>query len=252
MSAGELDGVDVGVPPLHGEAHAEGPDDDLLRRAAAIAAFLLAGLGAVSTLLFVAAFQFRSDWFADPALAVAGGEGGAPILQWAALTDLFSYYLPVALIALAIRVAIRPRSPLIVDIATLAALGYVIAGSIGVTALASAGPAMMREYDAPGADKAVTAVAFRLLIEVVFRGLWQTLDPILLGFWFLVVGRLTQPRRHAWGALAMALGAVLWLGVPAGVFGLALVRDLLSGIVAVLGFAWALWLGALLARRSTL
>jgi hypothetical protein len=95
---------------LRAEAHAEGPDDDVLRRAAAIAAFLLAGLGAVSTLLFVAAFQFRSDWFADPALAVAGGAGGAPILQLAALTDLFSYYLPVALIALAIRLAIRPRA----------------------------------------------------------------------------------------------------------------------------------------------
>ena len=249
MSPGELDGVDVGVQPVHGRAHAEGPDEDLLRRAAAIAAFLLAGLGAVSTVLFVATFQFRSDWFADPALAVAGG---APLLQWAALTDLFSYYLPVALIALAIRVAIRPRSPMIVDIATLAAIGYVIAGSIGVTALASAGPALMREYDAPGADKAATAVAFRLLIEVVFRGLWQTLDPILLGFWFLVVGRLTQPRRHAWGVLAMTLGGVLWLGVPAGVFGLAFLRDLLSGIVAVLGFAWALRLGALLARRSIL
>ena len=61
MSPGELGGADVG----------EGPDDDLVRRAATIAAFLLAGLGAVSTLLFVAAFQFRSDWFADPALVVA-------------------------------------------------------------------------------------------------------------------------------------------------------------------------------------
>ncbi len=69
MSPGELDGVDVGVPPLHGEAHAEGADDDPLRRAAAIAAFLMAGLGAVSTLLFVAAFQFRSAWFADPAVS---------------------------------------------------------------------------------------------------------------------------------------------------------------------------------------
>lgn len=96
MSAGELDGVHVGVPPLRGDAHAESPDGELLRRAAAIAAFLLAGLGAVSTVLFVTAFQFRSDWFSDPALAVAGGAGGAPNLQRAALTDLFSCYLPVA------------------------------------------------------------------------------------------------------------------------------------------------------------
>jgi hypothetical protein len=85
----------------------------------------------------------------------------------------------------------------LVDAATIAALGYVIAGSIGVTALASAGPAMMRAYDAPGADQAAVAVAFRLLIEIVFRGVWQTLDPILLGFWFLVVGGLTRPQRPA-------------------------------------------------------
>lgn len=251
MTPGEVEAVGSSVPTERREAQAAGPDDNLLRSVAAVAAFLLAGLGAVSTLLFVAAFEFRADWFADPALAVAGGRGGAAILQWAALTDLFSYYLPIVPIALAIRVAIRARSPLIVDVATIAALGYVIAGSIGVTALAAAGPAMMREYDAPGADQAATAVAFRLLIEVVFRGLWQTLDPILLGFWFLVVGRLTRPRRPAWGGLAMTLGVVLWLGVLAGVLGLALARDLLSGIVFVVGFAWALWLGLLLARRSS-
>jgi hypothetical protein len=172
-------------------------DEDLLHRVATVAAFLLAGLGAISPILIVAAFEFRSDWFADPALAVAGGSGGAPILQWAALTDLFSYYLPLAPIALVIRVTIRPRSPVLVDAATIAALGYVIAGSIGVTALASAGPAMMRAYDAPGADQAAVPVAFRLLIEIVFRGVWQTLDPILLGFWFLVVGGLTRPQRPA-------------------------------------------------------
>lgn len=45
-------------------------------------------------------------------------------------------YLSTAIVALALWHVLRPRSPALADVATLGALGYVLAGSIGAVALA--------------------------------------------------------------------------------------------------------------------
>jgi hypothetical protein len=70
-----------------------------IRQAAVGALVVTVVVGSVSDALFLAAFQFRPDWFADPARLVQGGSGSAELLQWAALTDLCSYYLPTAVVA---------------------------------------------------------------------------------------------------------------------------------------------------------
>lgn len=62
-----------------------------LRVATIVGHVMTVGLGALSNLLFLAAFQFRPEWFADPAQIVTGGSTSALLLKWAALTDLFSY-----------------------------------------------------------------------------------------------------------------------------------------------------------------
>lgn len=224
-----------------------------LRRTAAVAAFVLAFLGLVSDALFVLAFQLRIDWFMDPALTVAGGPESAELLRWAALTDLLSYYVPTAPIALALWVELRPRRPVLVDAATLAAFGYVLAGSIGAVVLAAGGPPLVLAYaEAADSDRAAIATTFRFLIDVVFHGIWQTLDPILLGFWFLVVGWLTRIGRPGFGTLALVLGANAVPVVLANVLGLGPARDALGGVILVLWTAWAIWLGLLLVRNQPL
>ncbi|HEY8632369.1 MAG TPA: hypothetical protein VIL50_04380, partial [Candidatus Limnocylindrales bacterium] len=140
-----------------------------LRGATVGALIVTVALGVISDLLFLAALQFRPDWFSDPALLVAGGPASADLLHWAALTDLFSYYLPTTVVALALWEALRSRSPMLALGALLGALGYVLAGSIGAASLAMVGPTLIREYAQPGADQAAIAAAFGLLTDVVFR-----------------------------------------------------------------------------------
>jgi hypothetical protein len=102
-----------------------------LRTAAVVALTVTVALGAVSNVLFLAAFRFRRDWFDDPALLVAGGARSAELLRWASITDLFSYYLPTAVVALALGFALGPRGPVLARATTLAGLGYVSCGSTG-------------------------------------------------------------------------------------------------------------------------
>lgn len=229
-----------------------GPQRDGLRRLALASAILLAALGMVSNLLFAAAFQFRIDWFLDPALAIAGGESSAVLLRWAAVTDLLSYYLPMVPIAIALRVVVREHDPVVADLATLAALGYVVVGSIGAGTLASAGPLLIRELAAGTIERAVLAADFRLLIEVVFRGLWQGVNGFLLALWFVGIGVLLRHDHRRFGSLAIVLGLVSSAGLIMNITDLSLLRDAAIGVLFVLWFIWTVWLAVSLHRRQLL
>ena len=222
-----------------------------LRGAAAVALIVTVILGAVSNVLFLAAFQFRWDWFADPALLVTGGARSGELLRWASITDLLSYYLPTAIVALALDSALRPRGPLLARASMLAGLGYVLAGAIGAAVLATAGPALAQEYERPGADKAAVAIVFALLIDVVFRGIWQLLNGVLLGVWWFGIACLTRADQPSFARLSAVLAAVAWIGTAFNVLGFGLARDATLGILFLLWAIWSVWLARLLWRRPS-
>ena len=208
-------------------------------------------LGVLSDLLFLAALQFRPDWFADPALLVAGGSASAELLKWAALADLFSYYLPTAVIALALWEVLGYRHPILALAALLGALAYVIAGSIGAASLAMAGPMLISEYAQPVADHAAIATAFGLLTDVVFRAVWQLLDGIFIAVWMIGTGLLIRADQPAFALLARALGVLFLISATFNVLGFGLARDATLGVVFVTWIVWDLWLARLVwGRRS--
>jgi hypothetical protein len=87
----------------------------VLRRAGIGALLVSVSAGMVSNLLFLAAFQFRLDRFLEPTLILASGATPAELLRWAAVLDLFGYYLATAVLAYVLWRQLRPRNPLIAD-----------------------------------------------------------------------------------------------------------------------------------------
>lgn len=226
-----------------------------LRRAALVALALTLGLGTVSNLLFAAAFQFRIDWALDPARLVAGGTTSAELLRWGAITDLLSYYLPTAVVAFVLRVALRPRGAALADLGTLSVLGYVVAGSIGAVSLGFAGPMLMEAYALPGADQPTIALAFRALTEIVFLAIWQFLDAIFAGVWLLAVAVLIRADQPGFSRLSLAVGVIFLLAALLNALGLGLGTDAGLGVLAGAAVAytaltaWLIWLAVLLWRR---
>ena len=224
----------------------------LTLRAATVGALIVTvALGVVSDLLFLAALQFRPDWFSDPALLVAGGPASADLLHWAALTDLFSYYLPTTVVALALWAALRSRRPILALGVLLGALGYVLAGSIGAASLAMVGPMLIREYAQPGADQAAIATAFGLLTDFVFRAVWQLVDGIFIAAWMIGIGLLIRTDQPAFARLARALGVLFVIATMFNVLGFGTARDATLGVVFVTWIVWDVWLAILVwGRRS--
>jgi len=221
------------------------------RIATVVALVAHVGLGAASNVLFLAAFQFRPEWFLDPALVISGGTTSAEFLKWAALTDLFSYYLPTAVVALALWVALRHRGPALAMAATGAALGFAFAGGSAAAVLAMAGAPLVAEAAQPGADLAALTIAFRILVDVVFHAIWQLLDGILLTAWFVGTGLLLRADQPGLGRLGLVLGAFTGAATVLNVVGVGILRDVVLGAGFGLWAVWSVWLAVLVWRRRS-
>jgi hypothetical protein len=224
----------------------------LTMRTAGIAALSVALIvGMLSNLLFLAAFQFRLDWFREPTRVLEGGAASAELLRWASVLDLIGYYLATAVLAYVLWQWLRPRHRLIADLSAVAAVGYVLAGGIGAAALAMVGPMLMHNHAVAAAeDRALIAAQFAVLFELVWRAIWQLLDGILLAAWWLGIGLLVRSDQPGLSRLSLALAAVAVVGAAANLSRLNLIRDVMLGITFALWTAWWIWLIVLLARSQ--
>jgi len=218
------------------------PRGRLTARGLAIGALVVSlTIGLLSDLVFLAAFQFRIDWFLEPTRMVGAGETSAELLRWASILDLVGYYLATGVLAYALWWILRPRDPVLADLSALAALAFTIAGGTAAAVLALVGPMLMQQYAAAGAaDQAVIAGQFALLFEAVWRSVWQLFDPIVLGAWWLGIGLLLRGDQPLLSRLSVALAAAALIGLVLNVLGLDLARDISLGVVFSLWTAW--WL----------
>lgn len=222
-----------------------------LRRLAVGAIVVSLIIGLASGLLFFVAFRFRLDWFAQPALAIAGGEGTAAALRWGGVLDLVGYYLATAVLAYALWRHLRPRGEAVADLSFLAALAYAAAGGAGAAVLAMVAPMVMEQY-AESSSPEVWRAQFAFLFEAVGRGVWQLFDGIALSGWWLGVGILLRGDQRGVARLSFTLAAVGIVGVISNVLGFAALRDAALLLVFALWTAWWIWLLVLLRRGSNL
>ncbi len=222
-------------------------------RFAAIGALIASlTIGLASNVLFLAAFQFRIDWFLDPLKVISAGPLSAELLRWASVLDLIGYYLATGVLAYALWRVLRPRDPVLADLSTLAAIGYTVAGGTAAAVLAMIGPMLMEQHtNASGVDQTTVEMQFALLFEGVWRSVWQLFDGILLGAWWLGIGLLLRRDHPLVSRISLALAGAAAIGVVFNILGLDLARDVTLGAVFTLWTAWwLLLLSAFLRNRA--
>lgn len=221
----------------------------MTQRQAAISALLVFfGVGGLAGILFLAAFQFRLEWFTDPSAMVAAGSASAELLRWAAIADLFGYYLAIGVVAYVVWTALRPIGRALADLSAIGAFGYVLAGGAAATALAFVGPRLMHEY-AVAEDPAAVAVAFGVLTETVFSAIWQFLDAWLLAAWWLGIGALLLNVQPGFARLSLTIGALAAVASVFTLLDIAVLRYAALALFFALWMAWSAWLLLLLWKR---
>ena len=214
-------------------------------RRVAIAGVWLAGMVAVpASIAFIAAFgwDLEAAISGNPSAIIDGGPTHAALFRWGAIGDMFFSYLLLVPLAMYLHARLRPRKPWLADLGALGAFAYIFAGGAGAAILAASGPPLIEAYVTAGPSERVAILSsFESLRNMVFLGLWQTLDVITLGVWVLSVGWLIRPHRRALGALLVALGVgtmTVSVLTPLGVPGLIKV-GVAWGLPAL---GWATWL----------
>jgi hypothetical protein len=217
-------------------------DLDVRRRLAVLATLLAVLISVPSSLAFVAPYRFDLDAvLTDPGSIVDGGAGAAALFHWGAIGDMLYSYVLLVPLALYLHGLLRPRKPWLADLGTLGALAYIVVGASGAVMLASAGASLIEAYATAAApDQFAISTSFHALANLVFFGLWQTLDPIGLGTWLLSVGWLIRPDRRALGMLLVVFGVGLLAASVRTMLGLTGLNVLVGGVL-VLVLAWALW-----------
>ena len=101
-----------------------------------------------------------------------------------------------------------PGNPVIAGLSTMAAVGYALAGGVGAAVLAMVAPMLMHNYtDATAAGRALIAAQFAVVLQVVWRAIWQFLDAILLAVWGLGIGWLVGADRPRLSRLSLGTGS---------------------------------------------
>ena len=227
-----------------------------LRRAAVVGVLLAVVVAVPTTAAFFAAFgwDLQAALVGDPGAIIDGGPDAVALFHWGAIGDMFSSYLLLVPLALYLHRLLRPRKPWLADLGTVAGLAYIFVGASGAAILGAVGPPLLEAYaTAAPPDRLAILTSFELLRNVVFFGLWQTLDPISLGAWVLSVGWLIRPDRRALGPLLVVIGGGLMALSGLTMLGIHSLTVLVVGFLVLL-LVWAGWVvvdRASLRNRST-
>ena len=167
--------------------------------------------------------------------------------SWLIITfmlDLFGYYLPLIPLAIYIPTLLDKEHSGMVKLFTFSGLAYILCGSIGASLCISILPSLADSYlHSSGDEQLMYFTVFSAFFNGIFFGLWDLLDPILSGIWWLGIGVYLQRKWKVLGLVTMILGLFSLLTSVGYVVGNHTLQDI--GLNFYLGLAplWAFSMG---------
>jgi hypothetical protein len=210
---------------------------------------LLSGVLALACMaLGVHAAQYDMEAFADPVRLLDMAHVDLASLRAFMVLDMFGYYLLLAPIVFASHRFLARLTPW-AQVLTACGLAYVLIGAIGAAILAAGWPSILAAHAVAGAQEALLLRSnFALLTQLVYDGLWNMLEVLFAGVWWLGLG-LALWRQHRWFALLTLLSGLFpLLDSVAGMFALKALHDAMLSGYLLMGILWPVVLGGALLR----
>jgi hypothetical protein len=215
----------------------------------------------VASLLVAAAYGFDANLLLADGALVERRLGTADLLRWGSLIDMLGYLALVPVVAYVY--GMRPRPGTGTRVVAVCGLSFALVGASGAVLLASAGAWLLEAPTANPEGLATARVVYGTLENAVVVGLWGTLELLLLGIWFVGVGRDTLGTNRLVGYIAAVAGIgclgyalrTAMTGHPpipfAGPVDIAIAAAIGLLPVWLLWFAFRLWRGEPIAEASS-
>lgn len=212
---------------------------------------LVSGLLALACMVVgLHAAQYDYDAFAEPVrlLDMPGINLGS--LRAFLVLDLFGFYLLLAPIVLASHRFLAPRTPW-AGALTAAGLAYVLIGAMGASILTAAWPSILAAHAvAAPAEALLLRSNFMLLTQLVYDGLWNTLEVLLAGVWWSGLGLALWRQNRTFAVVTLFTGLFPLLDGVAGIFAIAPLHEAMLTGYSVTSIVWPVALGVMLLRTQ--
>jgi hypothetical protein len=166
--------------------------------------------------------------------------------------DVFGYYVLLAPLALWLWKWLRPRGPLLMTLYTWCGLAYILVGAMGAMLLAAVEPPLIIQYvQANGAQRETLHIVFTSFLNAVYLGLWNPLEALFAGIWWVGVGSLLIHERRGLGIVSILLGMGALLDAFGTFVGLEPIFLLGVSWLVLFFFVWVVWCGIELLRPAS-
>jgi Domain of unknown function (DUF4386) len=202
------------------------------QRAAAVCALVGVAFAIATAVLGSAADPAATDPASSFAAVITHGRTAGTLFHLSMVADLLGYYLLLIPLAIFLWTWLHSQSPSLSVVSTIAGLGYCLMGAAGAAVLGAVLPALGDQYSAASAaQREVLLATGSAVSNAVYQGIWNTLDAITAGVWWLGTGYLLRSRRPKLGIVWMLTGAAALIDAVGFMSGVSIV-----GLVGVISF----------------
>ena len=213
---------------------------------------VLAGIISIASIfLMAAAANFNTAAFTDPQLLLGMTTADSQMLKWSMIADMLGFYLLLLPALFYFHQYLKTRTPWSY-LVTWCGSAYILIGAIGAAILSVVWPANIVEYPiATAAQQEAIGRSFDLASQIVYSGMWNTLEVLLAGAWWLGIGVVLKKEQPAFGLITITLGLASVVDGIGNMTGIAPMAELGLNIYLIVGMIWPVWFGAyLLTKRK--
>jgi hypothetical protein len=219
------------------------------KRTIAIVA-IISGLLALACLLMgLFATRFDAEAFANPIKLLDMPSVDVNQVRWFMLLDMFGYYLLLLPVIFYTHSLLQEKTAWASFLTSLG-FGYVLIGAIGAAMLAVVWPALIIDHrTASAALQEIYKADFMLTTNLVVKGVWNYLEVLLAGTWWLGVG-ISLIQSRGLKITTLILGASCLMDGIGELLQLPTIAEIGLNIYLVLGIVWPIWVGVAILKRK--
>jgi hypothetical protein len=212
---------------------------------------VLSGITALLCIIFgVIAVNYNFEVFNNPALMLTLPGVNAKASRWSMICDMIGYYILLLPVIYYLHCWMKDKTPW-GNMITFCGLAYVSIGAIGASILAVAYPQALNTYADAGSEmQPIIKANFEFVNSMVYGGMWNLLEVLFAGTWWLPVGVLFfKAERKSIGIVTILLGSSCFLDGFSGMIQSAALHEIALNGYLYLSILWAVWIGVLIYRK---